>query len=340
MKVASLRTSVKKTIGPRNVAYLKFKISKFNLSKQYRWDKKKYYTNFSNVFSSEENQINAKITFFAHQLEKGLSHRNFRSGFGKKPLSELSRLLNIYINKGYSKNNKVYINALSCLKAYAEKHNNLGETLPEHYVNNFKFIENEIRECKSTIGGFEVVKAEQKLDNRNKDYKTLFENRFAIREYANKPVDINMVREVISISMKTPSVCNRQSSRIRVITDKKLIKQALEIQAGFRGYELPPCLLLITTDTSAFIETKERNQVYIDGGLFSMSILNGLEYVGLAACPLHTMFNIKDEVATRKVLNIPENENLIMYIAVGNLNQENLYCKSFRYDSDSITTVL
>ncbi|MDK2779865.1 MAG: hypothetical protein PWP61_162 [Trichococcus sp.] len=340
MTMTSLKSSVKRTLGPKNVAYLKFKASKFSLSKQYRWDKKKYYDNFSNVFSSDENQLNAKITFRAHQLEKGLSHRKFRAGFGKNPLTELSGFLKEYIDKGYSKENKVYVNALSCLKTYAEKHEKLGKQLPEHYTNNFEFIKNEIANCTSKIGGFEEVNIQQKLDNQTKDYKTLFENRFAIREYSDDPVDINRIKEVIAISMKTPSVCNRQSSRIRVITDEKLIEQALNIQAGFKGYKLPPCLLLITTDTSAFIETKERNQVYIDGGLFSMSILNGLEYVGLAACPLHTMFNIKDEISTRKVLNVPENENLIMYIAVGNFNQENLYCKSFRNDPESITTFL
>ncbi|WP_278531435.1 nitroreductase family protein [Enterococcus asini] len=340
MKMSSLKSSVKRTLGPKNVAYLKYKVSKFNLSKEYNWDKKKYYSNFSNVFSSDEHQLGAKITFNAHQLEKGLSHKNFRVGFGKNPLTQLSKNMQEYISRGYSKENKVYINALSCLRAYIEKHEELGEPLPEHYTKNFNFIKKEILECTSKIGGFDVVNINQKINNRVKDYKTLFENRVAIREYADEQVDISKIKEAITISMKTPSVCNRQSSRIRVITDKKLIEQSLKIQAGFNGYKLPPCLLLITTDTSAFIETKERNQVYIDGGLFSMSILNALEYVGLAACPLHTMFNVKDEVSTRKVLDVPENENLIMYIAVGNFNQENLYCKSFRNDAESITTFL
>lgn len=336
----TLKVAIKKIVGPKNLAYLKSKKTKYNLSKQYKWDQKKYYANFSNITASDEDQVIAKITFHAHQIEKGLSHKNFRFGFGERPLTELSQLLSKYIKEGFSKENKAYINALSCLKAYAEKHEELGHQLPDYYTNNFKFIKNEIMNCESKIGGYEVVNISQKAKNSSKNYKELFENRFAIREYSNIPIDIDKIKEVIAISMKTPSVCNRQSSRIRVITDEKLIGQALKIQGGFNGYSLPPCLLLITTDTNAFIEAKERNQIYIDGGLFSMSILNGLEYVGLAACPLHTMFSIKDELNTRKVLNVPENENLIMYIAVGNFDQENLYCKSFRNDSSNITKFL
>ena len=340
MVMTSFKSGIKRIIGPKKFAYLKSKKVKLSLSKQYRWDKKKYYANFSNEVSLEEAQLTAKITFYAHQIEKGLSHREFRAGFGKRPLTELSQVMKQYTKQGYSKENKAYINALSCLNAYVEKHEELEEELPEHYTKNFISFQNDIMGCQSKIGGYEKVDINQKKDNRKKDYKLLFENRVAIREYSDQSVDIGKIKEAIAISMKTPSVCNRQSSRIRIITDEKLIGKALKIQGGFSGYQLPPCLLLITTDTSAFIEIKERNQVYIDGGLFAMSILNGLEYVGLAACPLHTMFSINDEVSTRKVLKVPENENLIMYIAVGNFNEENLYCKSFRNNSENIITYL
>lgn len=34
-------------------------------------------------------QIAARMTFFTHQIEKGLSHTNFRYGFGHKPLQYL-----------------------------------------------------------------------------------------------------------------------------------------------------------------------------------------------------------------------------------------------------------
>lgn len=140
--------------------------------------------------------------------------------------------------------------------------------------------------------------------------------------------------------MKTPSVCNRQSSRIRLITNPKLIKNTLDVQGGYRGYKYPQVLLLLTTDTSSFVDIKERNQVYVDGGLFAMSLLTSLEYVGLAACALNAMFNLEAELNVRQILNIPENENLIMFITVGNFLEETPYPKSFRYTGKEITKIL
>lgn len=135
-------------------------------------------------------------------------------------------------------------------------------------------------------------------------------------------------------------MCNRQSFRIVVITNKEKIKQALQVQNGFRGYEYPPVLALVLTDTQAFRGVTERNNLYIDGGSFMMSFLLGLEYVSLAACPLNTMFSIKEERKTRKILNIADNYNFISYIAIGNFRDSNKVAKSFRFPSDEITIEL
>lgn len=48
-----------------------------------------------------------------------------------------------------------------------------------------------------------------------------------------------------------------------------------------------------------------------------MSLLLALEEESLAACPLNTMMRRGPEAQTRKMLNLPEYENLVMYIAVG-----------------------
>lgn len=61
------------------------------------------------------------------------------------------------------------------------------------------------------------------------------------------------------MSMRTPSVCNRQPTRVHVILDKEVIAEALHIQGGVNGYPAPPALLMITSDLRAFMTSYERN---------------------------------------------------------------------------------
>jgi nitroreductase len=340
MDNGNLKSIAKNVLGEKGVAVLKNKTTNIRLSKQYKHDKYRFYTNFSNEDKNNLGQINAKLIFRAHQIEKGLSHRDFRASFGKGPLEVLSQLIATYNESGFPKDGKAYVNALSVLHAYIDKHNDLGEKLPEQFNTWFGNVMDEIEACTSTIAGVSMFTREEKENNHKVDYKTLFENRHATREFSDEPVDLAKVKNAIQISMKTPSVCNRQSSRVRVITNPDKIRDALNVQGGFTGYKMPPCLILVTTDTSSFIGIGERNQVYTDGGLFSMSLMNGLEYEGLGVCPLHAMFEIGTECQIREILDVPMNENLIMFMVVGNFNEENYYCKSFRYDAEDVTKVI
>lgn len=285
---------------------------------------------------SEQAHIEGRLVFHAHAIEKGLSHQVVRLGFGKTALKALASNLKTYVSRGYSKNGEAYLNALSTLRAYMELHE--AENYDVGYLNELfsSDLLKEASEDDSELGGISVVKEADKTVNDNLNFKELFNNRWSIREYSDKPVDKSKIEEVIEIARKTPSICNRQSSRVTVIYDKETIASALKLQGGITGYELPPALLMITTDTSAFIDINERNQIFIDGGLYAMSVLMGLEYVSLGACPLNAMMSVKNDKKMRKLLNIPSSENIIMFISVGNFLEENKVPRSFRYNSRAV----
>ena len=139
------------------------------------------------------------------------------------------------------------------------------------------------------------------------------------------------LEKAIVMSLRTPSVCNRQPARVRIFTDRQLINQALKIQGGFGGYDTPPALLLVTADLRVFMGPNEHNEGYVDGGLFAMSLLYSLEACGLAACPLNTMFIEETDEKTRALLDIPDNEVFIMYIAVGHFRESSKICRSQRF---------
>ncbi|MBY8967719.1 nitroreductase family protein, partial [Algiphilus sp. NNCM1] len=157
---------------------------------------------------------------------------------------------------------------------------------------------------------------------------------------SSEPVSQELLDKAYEVSMKTPSVCNRQATRVYQITDSEKIKAALSIQGGFHGYAMPPVLLLVTSDIRAFMNNGERNEPFVDGGLFSMSLLYALEAYGLAACPLNAMFSLSQDRQTRALLNMPDYELPVMYIAVGNFPESVPVCRSTRRDPKTIVTKL
>ena len=282
-------------------------------------------------------QLEARLVFHSHAIEKGLSHQKTRLGFGQKALRSLAENMALYEKNGYSLEGEAYKNSLSVISEYVALHEKedfdigyLKEIFPLDVLSNAK-------KDISGLGGVTILNINEKADNKNANFEKLFNGRSSVREYSDQPIDREKINKVIEIAKKTPSICNRQSSRITVIYDKEKIESALKIQGGIAGYGLPPALIMITTDTAAFVDVNERNQIYTDGGLYAMSVLLGLEYVGLAACALNAMMSIKRDKKMRKILNVPPSENIIMFISVGNFLENNKVPKSFRYSSSIVS---
>ncbi len=54
---------------------------------------------------------------------------------------------------------------------------------------------------------------ESKQDNNQVSFSKLVERRHAIRSYADMPVSRQELEDAIAMSLRTPSVCNRQPTR-------------------------------------------------------------------------------------------------------------------------------
>lgn len=298
----------------------------------------KYYARYE---SKDAVQIAARLTFFTHQIEKGLSHRNFRYGFGHRPLQYLSELIPKYITANpHYENDVVYLSSISALHEYVARHDKYKEDV--EYVRNLfsSDLWQAIISTEQSYGGSITVAAISKENNITKTYSELAEGRHSIREYANTPVSFDELKPVFEEAMHSPSVCNRQPTRLHVILNHEIIMEALKIQGGFNGYSAPPALILVTADNRVFMSQQEHNEGYVDGGIFSMSLLLALEEHCFAACPLNTMFRRNADRATRKLLKIPDYENFVMYIAVGHFPESSLTCYSARKSCDQIITLI
>ncbi|WP_396668820.1 nitroreductase family protein [Microbacterium sp. R86528] len=183
------------------------------------------------------------------------------------------------------------------------------------------------------------MRALPKHEAHTASFRDVASRRVSIREFSDAPVSYDDVREAIGIASLAPSACNRQSARVHLVTDPQIIDSILRIQAGLGGYPRPPMLILITGDASSYVEATERNQPYVDGALFAMSLIYALEDEGLGTCALTAMLWRKHEKAVRDLLLVPPSECFVTFIAVGRVSQGATVPLSKRASVEAITTV-
>ncbi|MCI5137819.1 MAG: hypothetical protein D3922_05260, partial [Candidatus Electrothrix sp. AR1] len=98
--------------------------------------------------------------------------------------------------------------------------------------------------------------------------------------------------------------------------------------------------IVVTIDLKAFFGGNEHYQHWIEGGLFSMSMMYAFHSLGVATCALNwSQFPEKDK-ALRKIVNIQPYHTIILMLAVGYPNQLNKVCCSARKSVDDIHSTL
>lgn len=302
----------------------------------YFYDFSRYLKYSSSLSISNESKMEGRIIAHYHVIEKGLSYENPRPGFGQPVVSKLIDLLEGFSKNNFSKNNVHYKSAVAVLQEYLEFHKKI-----EYNLNDLeKKILRVIKSPDFGSGGIiELNSAE--LFKHNFDFKQFAFSRHTIRNFIDKDVDMSLIDEAISIAQKSPSACNRQSTRVYVVSNKNKIRKHLSYQSGNRGFgDKINKLLIITSDVSPFEGSKERNQCYVDAGFFSMSLLYAIHYLKLGAVTLNWSVSKKDDLNYRKFSNIKNSENIVLMIGVGHIPNKLKVPLSKRHNLDKVVKYL
>ncbi|MBB3153303.1 nitroreductase [Paenibacillus endophyticus] len=306
----------------------------------YIYDIKRYIKYSSSVADNKRLKLEAQITAKYHVIEKGLSMPEPRVGFGKDRVNRLIFLLDRYICKGYCVETTQIQAAIQVLDKYFEFNRSATDNYTLGMVQRANNLFKDIK-LNNHIGGTLLMDKDAYLAKTQINFKEFAYGRSSVRNFTEVNVDIDLLLESIKIAQKTPSVCNRQSSRVYLIKDKDKIKEALSLQNGNRGFgHLINKVLIVTSDLNAFKGLIERNQSFIDGGMYSMSLLYALHYHGLGACALNWAVEKGKDSKLRNALNIKENENIIMMIGVGHLPSSFSVPISKRKDLNEVITII
>lgn len=312
-----------------------------NLLYSYYYDFIRYYRN-ANIDWNDTTPTRAiaLIIMKYHVIEKGLTMPQRRLGFGKGILMSLVSDCESYISK-YGSDDEQLLHAMEVIMEYRDLHHS-------HQYDLGKELSSSLENFRKAIPF--VNRHEQRAVTRDQYFSfsqssfSLFSNsRSSIRNYSAENIPINTLLEVLNLARNTPSACNRQSWRSYVYLNKTDISEILKVQGGNRGFgHLVNKLIIVTGELGVFGGGNggERNQVYIDGGIYVMNALLALHHYKIGACVLNCSNTPDNDKRLRKLCKIKESEVFIAMIACGIPPEQFSIASSKRYDLQKTNTVI
>lgn len=167
------------------------------------------------------------------------------------------------------------------------------------------------------------------------EFKKLLEKRRSVRQFEDRPVPIQLVKEIINDSIKAPNASNKQAWNFIVVMNKEYMKMLSGIsRLGFiesvdrnpnsplKEYALnlkektnvnffydAPCLVYITGPTSV-------STIREDIGLLAAYFMLSATSRGLGTCWIGLGGGIRDK-AVLKELGLPDGHHLVAPIVLG-----------------------
>lgn len=267
------------------------------------------------------------LTSNYHVIEKCLAMPNFEPGHGKERVEVVVGDLFKYRELGFDLNHPQYIAAMQAVQEYDEVHKSLSYALPQGLQNNIDgLLEGQ------TIPEHHQPKVTSKkfFAHLNGTFEDFARSRHSVRAYSDKNISDETIKAVVDLARTTPTACNRQPNKTYVVGDKEMIKRIVILQGGGRGFAENANRLLVVTSAVEPFNNAEPFEVYKAGGMYVMNLLYALHAYQIGACPLMWNGLRKQDEQLRKLLHIPDNEEIIMIIAAGYPTDEFTYVASVR----------
>lgn len=315
----------KKLLRPfyvKPLLYLRKKMRGVTLVRSYIRDYR-LYRRYSIVFSQTDiKNKEAYIILQYHSLEKGMLYPDMKPGFAKNRIQNLHKSLkDPDVIKHVNDRNQIKV-AYQVICKYYELHQDLGYNIEHLYnIRDYKFYKSVLDvQYDSCFNGSLSWTKDDFFKANNLNFSEFAHSRKSTREFTGERVSLTTIQNVIKLSNTAPSVCNRQASSVYLIEDKIKIDQILKIQGGFKGYsQNVNQLLILTNDRKYYYTVGERNQFYIDGGIYLMNLLYALHFYKVGNCPANWAKTHKHESMMSEIISIPYSEQIICVIPIGQL---------------------
>lgn len=309
-----VKNFAKKMLSDNQIQALKSVLKTRRLNSNYRYDYlrfKRYSTAIEGV--KTKTQMQSTMAFNYHRLEKGMALPAPRTGFAEATVYAIIDDLKKYV--GSYGHDRFCDDVVAVLKEYQSFHKDLGTSFPK--LDAYLADEQEPAEGEGA-GGVIRLPLTELFPVESSTACRFIKSRHSVRNYTGETVDKKLLLDAVQLAQSAPSVCNRQSARVYVSNDPEVIATILAHQNGNRGFgETLGAVFIVASETEVFMNVGERNQPLVDGGIFAMTLVQGLHALELGACMLNWSMEREADTALRRQFNIPDSQVVITLIGAG-----------------------
>ena len=147
---------------------------------------------------------------------------------------------------------------------------------------------------------------------------TFLASRRSVRAFSSTlQPSAEQLEEIVALASQAPSVSNTQSWKVRAYQQPEDIKALLSLQDGNVGNSTIPTLLLVSVDIRSFTGANERNQMWIDGGIFLQQLLLAIHAKGWGRCRMNFSATNNQAAKLRSLAGLADYEEVIAFVSVG-----------------------
>lgn len=275
----------------------------------FRYDLRQFEATAGALGGGGREAARAAIVMGYHVLEKGLTMPRRRMGFGKGAALHLANLVEDYERRFGTDDGQVR-HATAVLRAYRELHRDWPEPMPR--LDAFLAARPDVAPAAEPH-----VSRAAFFSAKNAPFPEFAASRHVVRHFSG-PAPREALEAAMALAMTAPSACNRQPVRLHVVDEKAKMARLLELQGGTRGFgEDIGQLVVVAADRAAVRWAWERNDPWVNGGIFAMNLCYALHWHGIAHCLLHWSVAPETDAEAHRLLGIPEREAIVVLVACG-----------------------
>jgi nitroreductase len=327
-----MRERIKAIVPAERRVAIRRMLARVKALSSYGYDARRYLVASTAGRSADDaERLAAHITMDYHRLEKGMALPNPRHGFGRDVALRLVRSVRRYEDR-YGRSDVTGF-ARSALESYRQF--SLGKLDTKLEAELGEFLDTSA--TGSCRAGVDALTSQTLFPFDSDSAQRFLRSRRSVRQFDGRPVPQAVLREAARIAQQAPSVCNRQSARIFASNQRARMDEMLGFQNGNRGFgDRLGAVIVVAADMRAFTSLGERNQCWVDGGIFAMSMALALHSLHVGACMLNWSVEPGRDRALRRSLGIDDHYAIITMMGAGYAPERLTVAASPRRSTDEI----
>ncbi|QMT02583.1 nitroreductase family protein [Gordonia jinghuaiqii] len=280
-----------------------------------------------------------KIMILSHSLEKGLSYRNARV-FGRSKAEDL--MARLEKSSPETRTSSAFSIGVEVLRSWTDfiksRENDVQAASIRGRLD--ALIEVATPSDRGFRGGVATATQLDSSSWKELPFEDFVRGRHSTRRFTDLPVSDDDLQLCIELAMRSPSACNRQMVGLRVFDDPKSKELLYRTLHGTGGVDFDTCrLAVVTFDTRSLDFYGERNQGYLNAGLFAMTLVYALQWKGIGSCLLQFGNTFAEERALAEGLSLQPGERIAVGIAFGVPEPDGVVPASIRRDISEVFSV-